>query len=82
MERRRPNFAPNTASNDFQRAAAEAEAKVGTSAWFEMTPTEQIKAIYAALRRIDAARASAISFKPGRRGRFRVAGEATAKPAT
>jgi hypothetical protein len=82
MEHRRPHSAPNTATNDFQRAAAEAEAKIGTSAWFEMTPTEQTRAIYAALRRIDAARALAISFKPGRRGRFRVAGETTAKPAT
>ena len=81
MESRHPHSAPNTATNDFQRAAAEAEAKVGTSAWFEMTPTEQTKSIYTALRRIDAERASAISFKPGRRGRFRVAGEATAKPA-
>jgi hypothetical protein len=82
MERRRPHSAPNTAANDFQRAAAEAEAKVGKSAWFEMTPTGQATAIYAALRRIDAARASAISVKSGRRSRFRVAGEATTKPAT
>jgi hypothetical protein len=82
MESRHPHSAPNTATNDFQRAAAEAEAKVGTSTWFEMTPTEQIKAIYAALRRIDAVRAAAISFKPRPRGRFRVAGEATTKPAT
>ncbi len=81
MTRRRPAPAQNASIDDFQRAAAEAEAKAGKRAWFEMSPSEQTRAIYAQLRRIDADRATAIAFCPGRPGRYRVAGETVRRAA-
>jgi hypothetical protein len=75
MTLRRPAPAQNAPSDDFLRAAAEAETKAGKRAWFEMSPSEQTRAIYAQLRRLDADRAEAIAFSPGRPGRYRVAGE-------
>jgi hypothetical protein len=42
--------------DDFQQAAREAEAEAGLPGWFEMSPSEQTRAIYSKLRRIDAAR--------------------------
>jgi hypothetical protein len=67
----------NSRFDDFQRAAAEAEAETSGRAWFEMSLSEQTRAIYARLQQIDAARAAAMAFNPGRPGRFRVAGERT-----
>jgi len=61
-------------SNDFQRAAAAAEADAGER-WWGLEPAEQAAAIYDQLRRLDAERVKALRFRPGRRGRFRVAGE-------
>jgi hypothetical protein len=75
MAHRRPAPAPHTPVDDFQRAAAEAEANAGKRAWLEMSPAEQTRAIYAKLRRIDADHAAAMAFSPGRPGRYRVAGE-------
>ena len=68
MARRRPAPALNTPADDFQRAAAEAETKAGKRMWFEMSPSEQTRAIYAQLRQIDADRAVAMAFSPGRPG--------------
>lgn len=78
----RPAAVSNTSIDDFQRAAAEAEAEAGQRAWYEMTVSEQTRAIYARLQRIDAARAALMSFNPGPHGRFRVAGERTKRVAT
>ena len=66
----------DTAGNadEFQQAAAAAEAAAG-SQWWEMRPAEQTALIYRHLRQIDAARAEALSFRAGRRGRYRTAGE-------
>jgi hypothetical protein len=44
--------------DDFQRAAANAKAEAGGH-WSKMPTSEQAKAIYVQLRRIDALRASA-----------------------
>ncbi len=63
--------------DDFQRAAAMAEAEAGRHRWFEMSPTEQARAIYDKLRKIDASRATAMPAKPVGPGRFRVAGQPT-----
>jgi hypothetical protein len=81
MTLRRPAPAQNAPSDDFQRAAAEAETKAGERGWFEMSPSEQTRAIYAQLRRIDADRAAAMAFSPGRPGRYRVAGETARRAA-
>jgi hypothetical protein len=81
MTKCRPAPAQNAPSDEFQRAAAEAEAKAGKRAWFEMSPSEQTRAIYAQLRRIDADRAAAMAFGPGRPGRYRVAGETVRRAA-
>lgn len=45
--------------DDFQRAAANARTEAGDN-WSKMRTSEQAKAIYAQLRRIDALRALAI----------------------
>jgi hypothetical protein len=81
MTLRRPAPAQNAPSDDFLRAAAEAETKAGKRAWFEMSPSEQTRAIYAQLRRIDADRAAAMAFSPGHPGRYRVAGETARRAA-
>ena len=75
MTSRRPAPAQNASIDDFQRAAAGAEVSAGKHAWFKMSLSEQTRAIYAQLRRLDADRAEAIAFSPGRPGRYRVAGE-------
>lgn len=49
-----PATQPDKPGDDFQRAAAAAEALAGKVRWSEMTPREQTEAIYAELRRIDA----------------------------
>lgn len=46
---------------DFQRAAAAARAEAGARGWCEMSPSEQTRAIYAQLRVIDEARATALA---------------------
>jgi hypothetical protein len=61
--------------DDFQRAAAAAIAEAGYPRWVEMSQHEQTRAIYDQLRRIDADHATEMAFKPGRPGRYRVAGE-------
>jgi hypothetical protein len=61
--------------DSFQRAVAAAQAEAGNGNWAEMSLSEQTRAIYAQLRRIDAERAKAIAFRPGPHGRYRVAGE-------
>lgn len=58
-------------ATDFGRAAAAAQVDAG-AAWWQMQPAEQTAAIYWHLRQIDAARAKAIKFCPGPRGRQRV----------
>lgn len=63
--------------DDFQCAATRAETEAGRLRWFEMSPTEQARAIYDELRKIDASRAMAMPIQPARSGRFRVAGEPT-----
>jgi len=60
-------------TDGFQRAAASAETEAGEQRWSEMLPWERAKAIYAQLRRIDAERAAAMAFSPGRAGRYRLA---------
>lgn len=67
--------APQPAT-DFGRAAAAAQADAGDT-WWQMLPAEQTAAIYYRLRQIDAARAKEIKFRPGPRGRYRVAGDPT-----
>ncbi len=74
MSANRINKAGDT-GDDFQRAAAAAIAEVGYPRWVEMSQHEQTRAIYGQLRRIDADHATAMAFKPGRPGRYRVAGE-------
>ena len=49
------------ALTDFQRAAAAARAEAGARGWCEMSPSEQTRAIYAQLRLIDEARATALT---------------------
>ena len=67
-------------ANDFQHAAAAAQ--VGAAdRWWELDPAEQASAIYEQLRQLDAARAKALRFEAGPRGRFRVAGEAIRRKA-
>jgi len=62
--------------SDFQRAAARAQSEMGER-WWQLQPAEQTAAIYSHLRLLDAARAKAMKFRPGRPGRFRIAGEPT-----
>ena len=81
MPRTLASLKPNTPSNDFQRAAAAAEAAAGKLGWFAMSLAEQTRAIYAQLRQIDSARAKSMAFAQSRRGRSRAAGEATRRPA-
>ena len=76
MARILASLKPNAPSDDFQRAVAAAEAAAGKRGWFEMTLSEQTRAIYAQLRQIDAARAKAMAFVPQRRSNFRAAGDA------
>jgi len=56
--------------DDFQRAAAAAEAKAGKTDWSIMPPSEQARAIYEHLRAIDAERAGSLVILPARRGRL------------
>ncbi len=42
--------------DDFQRAAAEAQGRYTQEEWMALPPRDQAKAIYTALRRIDADR--------------------------
>jgi hypothetical protein len=58
MATNRPFSALAMQADDFQRAAAEAEALAGTSAWWQLSPKERARAIYAQLRRIDAEHAA------------------------
>lgn len=77
MAESRPNSKAATAADDFQRAAAAAEAQAGGRWWLAMTPRERSLTIYAQLRRLDEERAAALSSVPGPRSRFRVAREPT-----
>ena len=45
--------------DDFQRAAAEAQGRYTQEEWMALPPRDQAKAIYTALRRIDADRVAA-----------------------
>jgi hypothetical protein len=58
MAMNRPFSALAAQADDFQRAAAEAEALAGTSAWWQLSPKERARAIYAQLRHIDAEHAA------------------------
>ena len=57
--------------DDFQRAAAAAEAEIGESGWSLMSSSEQGRAIYAHLRRIDADHTASLFILPAHRDRFR-----------
>jgi hypothetical protein len=59
MANERHFFASAAPADDFQRAAAEAEVRVGRSIWWELSSKGRARAIYAQLRRIDAERATA-----------------------
>ena len=54
------------AATDFQKAAATAYRRQGAGIWFTLTVSEQAKAIYAELRRIDAERVTALLSRPPR----------------
>jgi len=56
--------------DDFQRAAAAAEAEAGKPGWLMMPPSERARAIYESLRRIDAERAGSLVILPARRVRL------------
>jgi hypothetical protein len=66
--------AGNSPADDFQRAAAAAEAEVGRRIWWELSFAEQTEAIYLHLRRMDAERTAAMSRGPQRRAGVRVSG--------
>jgi len=68
------NFEKPEPATDFGKAAAAARADAGAR-WRQMLPSERTAAIYSRLRQIDAARAKAIKFRAGPRGRYRVAGD-------
>jgi hypothetical protein len=57
--------------DDFQRAAAAAEAEIGNSGWSMMSSSEQGRAIYAQLRRIDADHTASLFILPVHRDRLR-----------
>lgn len=63
--------------DDFQRAVAAAEAEIGKSGWSIMSSSEQGRAIYAHLRRIDAERVGSLFIFPAHRSRLRAKGNAS-----
>jgi len=69
MDENRPSHG-SPGDDDFQRAAAAAEAKIGKTDWSIMPPTEQARAIYEHLKAIDAERAASVVIHPARRGRL------------
>jgi hypothetical protein len=77
MARRHSTPEPATAADDFQLAAAAAEAECGQRVWWEMTLSEQTRAIYSQIRRMDEARAAKLQPATGRISRYRVAGAST-----
>jgi hypothetical protein len=81
MAMSRPTPEPVSAADDFQRAAAAAEAEVGLRIWWEMTLSEQTRAIYEHIRRMDTARAATLPPGPARVSRYRVAGGPTRRMA-
>lgn len=81
MARSGASPSPNSPADDFQRAAAAAEAEVGRRIWWELSFAEQTEAIYLQLRRIDAERTAAMSRGP-HRSRLRGLGVTTGQMAT
>lgn len=56
---------------EFQEAAAAARGRYADTVWFTLSVNEQAKAIYAELRRMDAARASGAPERPASAGPVR-----------
>jgi hypothetical protein len=81
MAKSRATPASNSPADDFQRAAATAEAEVGRRIWWELSFAEQTEAIYLHLRRIDAERMAAMSRGP-QRSRLRGLGVTTGRMAS
>jgi hypothetical protein len=65
--------------DDFQRAAAAAQGRYSQEEWTALPPREQARAIYDALRRIDAERVDAAITSPRRYQTSRPGGSASAE---